>query len=47
VVDLGEFGTGDSVSVIGRDSRGLAVVSGMLALTPQTRPALGVTGPIG
>jgi hypothetical protein len=47
VVDLGEFDAGDSLSVIGRDSLGLSVVSGMLALTPQSLPAPGVTGPIG
>jgi hypothetical protein len=47
VVDLGEFGTGDTLSMVGRNSQGLSVVHGTLALSPASLPAPGVTGPIG
>lgn len=44
VVDLGGFGDQDGVHVVGRDSKGMAVVEGWLDLSPADRPAPGVTG---
>ncbi|GAB1512906.1 hypothetical protein [Actinophytocola sp. KF-1] len=46
VVPLGEFGDGDVVDVIGRDSQGMRVVSGNLAHDPEELPPPGLTGPI-
>ncbi len=45
VVNLGECGTDEYVNVVGRNSRGLSVVTGMVSCTAFPPPA--ATGPIG
>lgn len=44
VADLGEFRDTDVLEVVGRDSRGMSVVSGSLSLAAADRPAAGLTG---
>lgn len=46
-VNLGELRPGDSVDVIGRNSQGMSVVSGMVPYDPAIVPPPGASGPVG